>query len=237
MREPTESGVPEDGTPPVEPSTAVTSPAEPNTTEPSPAEPGGTSPGDGASFDPTSVIGQWSVTEAGGEPATTVLQLDYELRLWRECGFLNMTYLVNDLGRFIADTTLLDSTYTCLEGDPSDEIPDSLTAPTSEELEGRWLPAVPDPEDPTGSWIEFIPDNRWEGTDGCNGYAGLWLLGSDGQIRATSGISTPMACPGVPVSSWLVEAGAVGLDESWELVFIDVLGTESGRLVRAGGYG
>lgn len=280
--------------------TACAAPGDPG------AEP---SPGDDATseFDPETLIGQWSVAEAADEAATSVIQFDTELTLWRECGALHLGFLVDHTGTLLTD--LVGGSGTCFTADdggfedavpawlasanriesdgadlilrdelgnsqarlspggtppPSDDIaqselepleatpelrahlagytidlPDSLQAPTADDLiEGRWLPTVPDQENPTGSWIDFSSDNTWQGSDGCNQTGGLWLLGAQGQLRTTSGPMTLMACPGVAVGSWIAQAAAIGLDTtgaSTELVILDRTSIEIGRLTLAAG--
>jgi hypothetical protein len=103
----------------------------------------------------------------------------------------------------------------------------SALAPAAD-IAGRWVPAsfrgATDPH------VVFEADGTWEGSDGCNGGAGRWVV--DGPfLLATSGVSTLIGCDGVAVPYWVSGARLVGADGD-QLVLLDAAGVELGRLVR-----
>ena len=107
-------------------------------------------------------------------------------------------------------------------------LPDGLTAPTTDDLIGRWVPPAAYETEP---YVELLADTSWTGSDGCNGADGSWVLGEDGLWLATGGPMTLIGCDGAGVPGWLVGTGRVGLDGA-TLVLLDVTGAEVGRLVR-----
>src|SRR4051812_4999369 len=62
-------------------------------------------------------------------------------------------------------------------------------------LVGTWTidETFDSPEQP---FIDFVDDNTWSASDGCNRMQGTWELGDDGAITTTSGASTLMYCDG-----------------------------------------
>ena len=92
------------------------------------------------------------------------------------------------------------------------------------EAEGDFQADVP--------FAEFHADGTWSGSDGCNGARGRWSMGEGGELLATSGISTLMACDGVGAPGMVASAGRVG-NVDGKLVLVDAAGVELGALVRA----
>jgi hypothetical protein len=112
---------------------------------------------------------------------------------------------------------------------PAVELPASLPPAARAGLTGRWVP-VGDraPE----VYVELGADGHWNGSDGCNGTSGRWVVGPAGALLATSGPTTLVGCAGVPVGSWLGNTRRAGLDGD-VLVLLDAQGSEIGRLRRA----
>lgn len=108
-------------------------------------------------------------------------------------------------------------------------LPAGLAAVRSDDLVARW---TPDPAVAGDPFVEFADDGTWTGSDGCNGGSGRWIVGVDGEILATSGPSTLMACDGAAVPAWVATATRAGLDGD-RLVLVDASGDELGRLVRS----
>jgi len=113
---------------------------------------------------------------------------------------------------------------------PAAALPAGLTAASTEQLLGRWVPVEAAKSDHSKPpYVEFLADGRWTGADGCNGQGGRWVSGSEGALLATGGVSTLMACDNVPVGAWLQESRRAGLDKD-VLVLLDAAGKELGRL-------
>ena len=116
-------------------------------------------------------------------------------------------------------------------------LPPGFAVPTPTDLVGRWV--VPDELlIPLGGelavdtpFAEFHADGNWRGSDGCNGLAGAWRLGPDGQLLGTSGLQTAIGCLGANVPGWLWAAGRVGLSGN-QLTVFDRTGTELGHFLR-----
>ncbi len=103
-------------------------------------------------------------------------------------------------------------------------LPPTAQAPTPEQLQRRWVPRG---AEQTKAELLFAADGRYSGSDGCNGAAGRYALGSRGRLLATSGPSTLIGCNGAPVLvSGASRAGLVGGD----LVLYDRDGSELQRL-------
>ena len=270
------------------PSTPQSGPATPAHGQPPPATSTPAAP-----FDPSSLVGRWTVRGAADEWSGTVVQFDTQATLWRRCGSISFPYIAgpdSDLrvGRpeswgsdcgdrptaawlteaaVVAhrggDVLLLRAdgrpTATLVPGgephvdentSPELAAPPVLTPELRESLSwhpvtlpaglvpaaidvlagGRWFPPDPPSGNPDGSWASFAEDGTWQGTDGCNGSGGIYTL-DDGAVRATSGPSTLIGCDGVPVSSWVAQARALGLTSDGLLVLLDSAGTEIGRLI------
>lgn len=115
------------------------------------------------------------------------------------------------------------------EFEPPTPLPDDATAATAGELAGRWIPAGASIE--TDPHVVFDSAGPWQGTDGCNQLTGSWALGESGDLLATAGPTTMIACDGAPIGQWLTQAATAGLDGS-ELVLRDRAGDEVARLVK-----
>lgn len=75
-----------------------------------------------------------------------------------------------------------------------------------------------------------ITDEMREGSDGCNGKGGGFLLGQEGRLLTTSGNTTLIGCESSPVASWVDGASRAGLLGDL-LVFYDAKARELGRVV------
>lgn len=107
-------------------------------------------------------------------------------------------------------------------------LPPGLQPATADSLPGRWEPLESYATDPH---VDVAPDGTWTGTDGCNGGSGRWALGDAGDLVATAGVSTAMACEGANVPWFFASAALAGFDGA-ELVLLDGSGAELGRLIR-----
>jgi heat shock protein HslJ len=86
-------------------------------------------------------------------------------------------------------------------------LPSTATPVTT--LDGRWIPSDASPG--RAPYVEFDADHTWSGSDGCNGAGGRWLLGNDGLVLTTSGVSTLMGCENSSGPSWVGQAYRVGM--------------------------
>ena len=109
-------------------------------------------------------------------------------------------------------------------------LPSGSLPPTSDQLQGRWLPVLPPP---SAAFAEFTADRRWHGSDGCNGSGGQYVLGAQGRLLATSGPTTLIGCAGSGLPHWVAQASRVGVVGD-ELVFYDAKAKELGRAKPAG---
>jgi hypothetical protein len=116
---------------------------------------------------------------------------------------------------------------------PSAPLPARLRAVVRDDLTGRWQPAEGNGGGPKPPFLEFTADGGWRGSDGCNGTGGRWVSGAGGTLLATSGPTTLMLCPGVPVGGWLNDTRRAGLDGD-DLVLVGGDGEPVGRLRREG---
>lgn len=107
-------------------------------------------------------------------------------------------------------------------------LPDGVTAATSDDVLGRWIPS-----DAGGStsFITFEADQSYEGSDGCNGAGGRYLVGQGGVLLITSGASTAIGCEGSGLAHSVSGAGRVGLRHG-HLVFVDPDGKVIGEAAR-----
>lgn len=135
-----------------------------------------------------------------------------------------------DVSAELAKDPVLDDVLRAQLDPSSPELPAGVTAATTDELVGHWLPAEPVGE-PEASYLDLAADGTWTGSDGCNGTQGLWLS-ADGSWRATSGPQTMMYCEGVQMPMFAATARAAGLDADGALVLVDADGTELVRLVK-----
>ncbi|MGO1972367.1 MAG: META domain-containing protein [Propionibacteriaceae bacterium] len=115
------------------------------------------------------------------------------------------------------------------EFEPPSPLPSDATPATAEELAGRWVPAGAAIE--TDPHVVFESAGPWQGSDGCNQMTGRWALGESGDLLATSGPTTMIACDGAPIGQWLTQAATAAIDGS-ELVLRDRAGEEIARLVK-----
>ena len=82
------------------------------------------------------------------------------------------------------------------------------------DLVGTWTidESFDSPEQP---FIDFVDDNTWTASDGCNRMQGTWELGDEGAITTTSGASTLMYCGGaqLPLAISMAEKVSIEGDE------------------------
>jgi hypothetical protein len=108
-------------------------------------------------------------------------------------------------------------------------LPGGVKPASADALAGTWVPVAYVVK--TDPHVTFSTDGRWEGSDGCNGGQGRWVVGEDGGLLTTSGPSTLIGCEGAPVPTWVAQATTAGFDRDWLLLF-DRDGNEIGRLER-----
>ena len=79
------------------------------------------------------------------------------------------------------------------------------------DLVGTWTidESFDSPEQP---FIDFVDDNTWTASDGCNRMQGTWKLGDEGAITTTSGASTLMYCGGAQLPLAISMAEKVSID-------------------------
>jgi hypothetical protein len=102
------------------------------------------------------------------------------------------------------------------------------------DLVGIWNPVLDSTapgSDGTLPFIHFDADGTWTGSDGCNGHGGRWAATPEGNLIATAGVSTLIACEGAPVGTWMQATALAGVTDG-QLVLFDNAGTELGRLAR-----
>ncbi|QIK83939.1 META domain-containing protein [Sanguibacter sp. HDW7] len=130
----------------------------------------------------------------------------------------------------LAQDPVLDDALRSALDPASPALPAGVTAATTDELVGRWLPAEP-VGDPEASHLTLAADGTWVGSDGCNGVSGLWLS-DKGSWRAIAGPQTLIGCEGVQMPVFASGARAAGLDADGRLVLVDAQGAELVRLVK-----
>jgi hypothetical protein len=84
------------------------------------------------------------------------------------------------------------------------------------------------------AYVAFAVTGEWQGSDGCNGTGGQFVLGYAGRLLATAGIQTAVACLNSPVAMWPYRAARVGLVGD-HLAFYDAAGHELGQASPAAG--
>ncbi|MGP7961169.1 META domain-containing protein [Sanguibacter sp. A247] len=135
-----------------------------------------------------------------------------------------------DVSAELAEDPVLDDVLREALDPASPALPEGVTAATTAEFVGHWLPAKPVGA-PEASYLALAADGTWRGSDGCNGAQGLWLA-DKGSWRATAGPQTLMFCEGVQMPFFAATARAAGLDADGSLVLVDGEGTELVRLVK-----
>jgi len=108
-------------------------------------------------------------------------------------------------------------------------LPSGVNAATAADIQGRWVPVDRSPAD---AYVEFKSRNAYDGSDGCNGTGGRYVMGDGGVILATSGNSTAVGCDNSPLPNWPAAAGRLGL-RGGHLIFVDPHGKELGEALRA----
>ena len=107
-------------------------------------------------------------------------------------------------------------------------LPDGVDAADRAALLGRWVPTG---KPQSKAFVRYDEDGSYEGSDGCNGQSGRFLVGPDGIVLATSGPSTLIGCENSPLPVWVTQAGRIGLRDG-RLVFVDPAGKVLGEAER-----
>jgi heat shock protein HslJ len=108
-------------------------------------------------------------------------------------------------------------------------LPAEAKAPSAQELQRRWVPLD---SSNRKAHVTFDAGGQWGGSDGCNGSGGRFVLGADGRLLATSGLSTLVGCNNSPLPGWVGQASRVGLVQG-DLVLYDAAGKALGRAAPA----
>jgi heat shock protein HslJ len=107
------------------------------------------------------------------------------------------------------------------------------TPATESDLVGSWVTGETYATAPNEPYLTFSDDGSWKGSDGCNGAAGQWSVGTDGAVTATTvGFSTLIGCEGAPLPKFLTGSRAAYLDGD-SLVLTDDAGETLVTLVPA----
>lgn len=118
--------------------------------------------------------------------------------------------------------------------DSASVTPEDENLVTSARLAGKWVQIGRPQDAPTPPYLQFDTDGTWSGSDGCNAQSGRWLLSDDGEILATAGPQTLMACTGMAnLGSTLTFARTAVLSASGVLTLYSVNGTALQQLVRS----
>lgn len=107
---------------------------------------------------------------------------------------------------------------------------EGFTPIASDDILGRWLAqglAVS-----TEPFVTFAADGSWEGSDGCNGARGRWVVGADGSFLSTSGPQTLIGCEGAAIPGWVSLATSAGVDATGALSLFGSAGALNGVLSR-----
>jgi META domain len=123
-------------------------------------------------------------------------------------------------------TTTLWSSFRDLMRVPA-PTPAGLTPAAQQDLLRRWVPL--DGKGNGNAYIQFDADGQYEGSDGCNGEGGRYLLGADGELVAVTRPQTLKGCNNSEAAGWVVTAARAALDGS-TLVLLDPDAHELGRL-------
>ncbi|PPG62706.1 hypothetical protein C5C69_03915 [Rathayibacter sp. AY1C7] len=88
---------------------------------------------------------------------------------------------------------------------------DAMTAPSPEDLVGRWVTGV-SYDAPDVPFLLIAEDGTWTGSDGCNGAQGEWSIDQEGALTVSAGPSTLIACDGVALPMIFSEAAMASID-------------------------
>ncbi|HHW50907.1 MAG TPA: META domain-containing protein [Pseudoclavibacter sp.] len=101
---------------------------------------------------------------------------------------------------------------------------DALSS-TMAQLSGTWVQEGRPQDAPTPPYIDLAADGTWEGSDGCNGLSGRWLIDSGGAVLATSNPTTLVGCSGqVSLGQALIQSYYMGVTDG-ALTLWDASGT------------
>ncbi len=101
---------------------------------------------------------------------------------------------------------------------------DALSS-TMAQLSGTWVQEARPQDAPTPPYIDLAADGTWEGSDGCNGLSGRWLIDSGGAVLATSNPTTLVGCSGqVSLGQALIQSYYMGVTDG-ALTLWDASGT------------
>jgi heat shock protein HslJ len=88
---------------------------------------------------------------------------------------------------------------------------DAMTAPSPEDLVGRWVTGASYGA-PNVPFLLIVDDGTWTGSDGCNGAQGEWSLDGEGALSVSAGPSTLIACDGVALPRIFSESATASID-------------------------
>jgi len=108
---------------------------------------------------------------------------------------------------------------------------DAMTAPSPEDLVGRWVTGV-SYDSPEVPFLLIADDGTWTGSDGCNGVQGEWSIDDEGALSVEAGPSTLIACDGVALPS-IFAASAMASIDGGRLRLFDDEGATTVKLARS----
>ena len=110
-------------------------------------------------------------------------------------------------------------------------LPAGVRPAETEDLTQRWRPVTVNAT--SEAHLAFQSDGHWDGSDGCNGQGGRYVLGRDGRLLGTANGSTLIGCNGAPVGGWMFQAARAGVLNE-DLVLYDRSGQLLGKLTAGG---
>ncbi|MDY0912536.1 META domain-containing protein [Rathayibacter festucae] len=108
---------------------------------------------------------------------------------------------------------------------------DAASAPSPDELVGRWVTGV-SYQSPDVPFLLLAEDGTWTGSDGCNGVQGEWSIDGEGSLTVDAGPSTMIACDGVALPMIFADAMMASIDGG-RLRLFDADGATTVKLARS----
>lgn len=108
---------------------------------------------------------------------------------------------------------------------------DAATAPSSDELVGRWVTGL-SYDSPQVPFLLIADDGTWTGSDGCNGAQGEWSIDTEGALTVEAGPSTLIACDAVDLPGIFASAAMASIDGG-RLRLFDDEGVTTVKLARS----